>query len=68
MPNDETAIAQDAVGARQDNSQGMKERQMAAARGDSKSCTHDGCTGKMHFKREGEGDLRWVCDLNAQHK
>jgi hypothetical protein len=42
---------------------------MAPARGDSKPCTHAGCAGNMHFKREvGAGQLRWVCDENAQHK
>jgi hypothetical protein len=44
-----------------------KEHFMTAARGDSKPCTHPGCTGKMHFKREGS-NLRWVCDQNVQHQ
>jgi hypothetical protein len=41
---------------------------MAPARGDSKPCTHAGCTGKMHFKRELDSELRWVCGNDAQHK
>ena len=41
---------------------------MPAARGDSKPCSHEGCTGKMHFKREAESNtLRWICDANVQH-
>ena len=40
---------------------------MTTARGDSKPCTHVGCTGKMHFKRTIAGELRWVCDANASH-
>ena len=27
-----------------------------------------GAPGKMHFKREAESELRWVCDKDAQHK
>ena len=41
---------------------------MTTARGDSKPCTQAGCTGKMHFKREADSELRWVCDKDAQHK
>jgi Rieske Fe-S protein len=41
---------------------------MPAARGDSKPCTHAGCTGHMHFRREEGNELRWVCDKDAQHK
>jgi hypothetical protein len=41
---------------------------MTAARGDSKPCTHDGCAGKMHFKRDAENELRWVCDKDAHHE
>jgi len=41
---------------------------MPPARGDSKPCTHAGCTGKMHFRREAESELRWVCDKDVHHK
>ena len=40
---------------------------MAPARGDSKPCTHAECVGRMHFRREAESELRWVCDKNPQH-
>ena len=41
---------------------------MTTARGDSKPCTSAGCAGLMHFKRTTEGQLKWVCDKDAQHK
>ena len=41
---------------------------MPSARGDSKPCTHAGCEGLMHFRREADGKLRWVCDKDTQHK
>jgi hypothetical protein len=41
---------------------------MTSARGDSKPCTHDGCAGRMHFRRTEGYDLRWECDNNAEHR
>ena len=42
---------------------------MTTARGDSKPCTHAGCPGKMHFRREeADSELRWVCDKDTDHK
>lgn len=41
---------------------------MTSARGDSKPCTQAGCTGRMHFRRHAESELRWVCDTNPLHE
>ncbi len=40
---------------------------MTIARGDSKPCTHVGCTGRMHFRRQAGSELRWVCDAQSNH-
>jgi len=41
---------------------------MVPARGDSKPCTHNGCVGKMHYKRDSDNNaFRWVCDTDPQH-
>jgi hypothetical protein len=41
---------------------------MVPARGDSKPCTHADCVGRMHFKRNAEDELRWMCSKDAQHE
>jgi Rieske Fe-S protein len=50
---------------------------MVSARGDSKPCTHAGCSGTMQFGREplrqtaftmtADGERGWVCSENPGH-